>query len=207
MWYPETVTAAAASEPVTAAQVKQQCGIASSDTSYDDMITRMIASGRGFVEKYCAIRIVTQTVTIKCDGFADFARLPVTPVQSVSSIAYIDANGDSQTLDAAVYESRIDGMQASIVLKYNQTWPVLQTGSRITVTAVVGWASVPQEVVSAILLWIGRFFYYSKPDPMLKRDQVEGMGMQEWDTTGMIDKASETALNSLLENYRCWPLV
>ena len=206
MWYPETVTAAAASEPVTAAQVKQQCGIATSDTSYDDMITRMIASGRGFVEKYCAIRVVTQTVTIKCDEFADFARLPVAPIQSVSSIAYIDADGATQTLSNTVYEVRTDGMVTSIVLKFAQVWPVIQTGSRITVTAVVGWTSVPQEIVSGILLWIGRFFYHSKSDPMLKRDQVEGLGMKEWDTTGMIDKASEKALSDLLENYRCWPL-
>lgn len=207
MWYPETVTVAAESEPVTATQVKQQCGIASSDASYDDMITRMIAAGRGFVEKYCAIRIVTQTVTVKCDDFKDFTRFPVSPVQSMSSIEYVDADGADQTLDTSVYEVRTDGMHTSVVLKYSQVWPVIQVGSRITVTAIVGWEIVPSEIIAGILLWIGRNFFFNRPDPLLKRDQVDNVEYLEWDTTGALDKASEKAMSDILENYRCWPLV
>jgi uncharacterized phiE125 gp8 family phage protein len=207
MWYPEAVTVAAGSEPVTATQVKQQCGIATADTSYDALITRMIASERSFVEKYCGIRIVTQTIVAKCDAFCDFARLPFGPVQSISSVTYVDVDGATQTLATSVYEVRADNLQASMVLKYNQVWPTTQVGSRITVTAVVGYASVPSDIVSAILLRIGRLFFVSKgTDPLLRRDQVEGLGMKEWDTTGSLDAVSSKAVADLLENYRCWPL-
>jgi uncharacterized phiE125 gp8 family phage protein len=207
MWYPESVSVAASSEPVTATQVKQQCGISSGDTTYDALITRMIASERAFVEKYCGIRIVTQTVIAKCDGFCDFGRLPFGPVQSISSVSYVDTDGADQTLATSVYETRADGLQALIVLKYNQSWPAIQPGSRIAVTAVVGWATVPSDLQSAILLRIGRLFFSSKgTDQLLRRDQVEGLGSKEWDTTGARDSALDKAIADLLENYRCWPL-
>jgi len=207
MWYPESVSVAAGSEPVTAAQVKQQCGISTGDTTYDALITRMIASERAYVEKHCGIRIVTQTIIAKCDSFCDFGRLPFGPVQSISSVSYVDVDGANQTLATSVYETRADGLEALIVLKYNQSWPAIQPGSRIAVTAVVGWSSVPSDLQSAILLRIGRLFFSSKgTDQLLRRDQVDGLGSKEWDTTGSMDAVSARAVADLLENYRCWPL-
>jgi uncharacterized phiE125 gp8 family phage protein len=204
MWYPATVTVAPASEPVTAAQVKQQCGIATSDTSYDDMIARMIATERGFVERYCGIKIVTQTVSMKCDSFCDFKRLAVSPIQSVTSVTYVDVDGATQTLDAAVYEARLEGLAPSIVLKYNQVWPTPRVGSRITVVAVAGYATVPSELASAMLLRIGRSFTFGGPSQMVKKRVVEGVGSVETETTGALDASLNNTVEALLENFRSW---
>jgi uncharacterized phiE125 gp8 family phage protein len=206
MWYPATVTVAPASEPVTAAQVKQQCGIATADTSYDDMITRMILAERGFVERYCDIKIVTQTVSMKCDSFSEFKRLPVSPIQSVTSISYVDVDGVTQALDAAVYEARLEGLAPSIVLKYNQVWPTTQVGSRITIIAVAGYATVPSELVSAMLLRIGRLFVFGGPSQMVRKRVVEGVGSVEIEATGALDKSLNDTVASLLENFRSWAL-
>lgn len=152
MWYPATVTVAAASEPVSAVEVKAQTEIDFTDD--DPLITLLIAGARAFAEKYCGSRFVTQTVVVKCDGFCDFERFAEAPVQSVASIFYLDTAGTTQTLAASVYELRADVLDVSIVLKYGQVWPAIQPGSRITVTAIVGYATVPDDVKRALLLYI-----------------------------------------------------
>jgi uncharacterized phiE125 gp8 family phage protein len=206
MWYPVTVTVAAAAEPVTATQVKLQCGIATADSTYDDMITRMIATERGFVERYCGIKIYTQTVSMKCDDFSDFERLPAAPLQSITSVSYVDTDGATQTLATTVYETRIDGLAPSIVLKYNQVWPAVQLGSRVTVVAVAGFTVIPSEITSAMLIRIGREFVMGGPDLYLKKRIVEGVGTTERDTTGTQDAAVMHTVAGLLENFRSWPM-
>lgn len=152
MWYPATITVAAAAEPVSATEVKAQTEIDFTDD--DSLITILIAGARGFAEKYCGSRFASQTVAVKCDCFADMARFPEAPVTSISSISYVDTDGATQTLATSVYELRADGLEVSIALKYNQTWPAIQPGSRITVTAVVGYATAPDDVKRAMLLYI-----------------------------------------------------
>lgn len=204
MWYPSTVTAGPASEPVTLAQAKAQCGI--TDSSHDDQMNTLIAAGRSFVEKFCGIALVTQTVAAKCDYFADFSRLPVAPVQSVTSISYVDLDGADQTLPTSVYDVRSEGLAPSIVTKHGQTWPSVQLGSRITLTAVVGYTAVPKDIVLAILLMIGRQFSISGGDLRTQREIVEGIGQTFWSDGVGISSVMQSAMESLLENYRTWPL-
>lgn len=205
MWYPPTVMAVPTSEPVTLAQANKQC-VGSSLPSDKATLQRLIASGRGFVEKYCGIKIMPQTLTAKCDGFSSFERIPAAPVQSVTSISYVDVYGAAQTLDSSVYEVRADGMDASIVLKFGQAWPVIQKGSRITIVVTAGFPDISTEpdLVSAILLWIGNTFHLSGKDPALRLEHIEGVLRRDWDNTGNMDKVFRQAVADLLENYRCW---
>ncbi|WP_370126079.1 head-tail connector protein [Sinorhizobium fredii] len=139
-------------EPVTATEAKRRLHIDFSDDDAD--IEEMLASARDHVEKYCATRLATQTVVAKCDSFCDMARLPDAPVQSVTSITYIDTDGATQTLATSVYELRADGLDAAVVRKYGQQWPAVQLGSRITLTAVVGYSALPPAIKQAILLFV-----------------------------------------------------
>ena len=84
-------------------------------------------------------------------------------MQSVSSISYVDTDGATQTLAGSVYDARLYGLEPSIVLKYNQTWPTIRMGSLITVTAVVGYgaaSAVPAELLHAIRLVIADMYRY-----------------------------------------------
>jgi uncharacterized phiE125 gp8 family phage protein len=160
MWYPSTVTAPAA-EPVTLDEVKQQCLI---ETTDDDLLLgRLIKAARSHVEKYCNARWAEQTVVCQCDSFTDFTRLSEGPLKSVTSISYVDPSGEAQTLDAAVYDPRKDGLEPSIALKPGQSWPAIQPGSRITVTAVFG-GDVPEEVKHAMLVFIDAA-YHARENP------------------------------------------
>lgn len=204
MWYPATITVAPGTEPVTVAQARQQCVGADTSSGTTDTLNRLIASERGFVEKYCGIKIVTQTLTLKCDSFSNFERVPAAPVQSVTSINYTDVDGASQLLATSVYEVRSGGLDVSIVLQFGQAWPNIQRGSRIIVVVVAGFTEVPDDLVSAMLLRIGNGYYLSKRDPTLRLESIEGVLRRDWDNTGAMDTVFRKAVSDLLENYRCW---
>lgn len=162
MWYPATI-AAPASEPITLVQAKTQCRIETADTSFDTEIGRLITAARSHAELVCGQRFgVRSSVALKCDTFEDFARLPEAPVNSVASVSYVDIDGDAQTLADTVYELRNDGLEVSIVLKYNQSWPAIRPGSRVTVTATIG-AAPSESVVQAMLVWIDDQFHGREP--------------------------------------------
>lgn len=158
MWYPATV-ATPSPEPITATQCKLQLQIDDSDTGWDSLLAIYIPAAREFVENWTAARIASRSgVTLRCDSFDDFARLAEGPVSSVASITYVDVDGATQTLSSSVYEVRADGLETAIVLKPNQGWPATQPGSRITVTATIGFATVPPMALAAMLLLIGQWF-------------------------------------------------
>lgn len=156
MWYPATITSAPTSEPVSLDEVKAQSRIETTDE--DTYLGGLIAAARAHVESMCGIAVITQTRVAKCDSFDDFARMPIAPVASVSSVTYVDTTGSTQTLATSVYEVRTDGLSAAIVLKSGQAWPTIQTGSRITVTAICGTAAAPAEIKHAILMLTAHWF-------------------------------------------------
>jgi uncharacterized phiE125 gp8 family phage protein len=174
MWLPATVSVAPTSEPVTLVEVKRQVRVDFDDD--DDYLTDLIAAARNHAEKYCGAYLATQTVTAKADDWCDFAHLPVGPVQSITSISYIDSAGATQTLATSIYELRGD----AIVLKYGQSWPAIQNGSLIALTAVVGFASVEPAVKHAILLRIADLY-----------ENRESASDADW-----------TSFDSLLSNHR-----
>ncbi|WP_407122759.1 phage head-tail connector protein [Bradyrhizobium sp. STM 3561] len=191
MWYPASVTVAATEAPVTIDEVKLRLRIDAADDETD--VQLMIAGATGYVEKYCNTRLATQTVILKCDRFSDFEFLPEAPVQSVSSVTYIDATGAVQTLSTDVYELRADGLEAAIVLKFAQQWPATQIGSRITVTAVVGYAAAPDAIKNAILLLIGGMYANREPADIAAAARA---------VPGALWIAGWSTVDSLLANYR-----
>jgi len=158
MWYPSVVTVAPDDEPITLEEAKAQTRVDGADD--DASLTAYIAGARAHAEAYCGTPFVSRTISVKCDGFGDFAQFPVVPVSAVSAIGYVDAEGETQILDASVYELRADGLTAAIALAYGATWPAIQSGSRITVTANVGYAAVPDDIKLAILLLVGHWHKY-----------------------------------------------
>lgn len=177
MWYPPKVTVQP-TEPVSREEAKRQCVVLHDGD--DALFDAYIAAARDHVERYCGTPLATQTVEVKCDCFADMDRLPLAPAQSVTSIAYVDTAGLPETLATSVYEHRFDGLDAAIVTKYGERWPAIQPGSRITLTAVVGYETLPPSIKHAMLLWIAEAY-----------ENRENAAAPGW-----------TAFDALLCNYR-----
>jgi uncharacterized phiE125 gp8 family phage protein len=158
-------TVAPASEPLTLVEAKAHLRVDSS--AEDDLITSLIEAARRMAEAYTQRQLVTATYTLTLDDFPDSYGdicLPRTPLGSVSSIAYTDVAGDSQTLATTVYEVIDDDVSASVVLKPGQRWPSVQVDKRhaVVVTFTAGYGSsgsdVPESARAAMLLIVGNLY-------------------------------------------------
>lgn len=159
MWYAPTVATAPATdaEPITVDMVKAQTRIDAADDAA--LVQRLCKAARAHVEKRTGTILPVQTIDAKCDSFCDLEHLDFAPVTSVTSVKYTDTAGAEQTLDAAVYELRqLDSITPAIVLKYGQSWPARRYGSLVTVRAVVGYASLPDDLAHAMLVLISHWY-------------------------------------------------
>lgn len=156
-WLPPVVTVAPASEPLTLAEAKLQCRVDGSDE--DSLLSDLISAARVFTEAYCGTAIGSQTVVLRCSSFCDFIDLPIAPIASITEIKYLDSAGTEQTLSTDVYEGVLIGLEPTIRLKINQSWPSVRDASdAIRVTVVAGYSEVPAAVKHAMLLMIGNWF-------------------------------------------------
>jgi uncharacterized phiE125 gp8 family phage protein len=164
MWGPVVVTVEPTDEPVTLDEAKVQVEYDADDR--DDLIESLIAVARQHVERMTGLRFVTQTVRFKTDDWADLEALPAAPLSAITGITYTDPEGASQTLATSVYEARLDGIDPSIVLKFNQSWPGIRLGSQIVVTATAGYgaaSAVPDPIVHAIKMIVADLFHRREP--------------------------------------------
>jgi uncharacterized phiE125 gp8 family phage protein len=189
-WLETVVTAEPAAEPITLEQAKAQCR--AEGTSADDaLFDSYIKSARIHVEKYCGIRLVTQTIVMRCSSFCDFASLADGPLQSITSISYLDTDGAAQALDAAVYQPVLFGLSPNIRLKPNQSYPTIYSAEdAITVTAQAGYGAagvVPAPIVHAIKLLVGQ--WYDNRSPIALGESVSEI---------------PNSVAALLSNYRRW---
>lgn len=140
------------------------------DTYVQDLIT----AARQWCEDYLQRALATKTIEIVYDSFIDNKlRLPVAPIQSITSIEYIDTDGNTQTLATTVYG--LDIYRNQIYLKYNQQWPDLQpTVNPVTVTAVVGYTDgqspdpypIPEPIRRGMLLIISNLYENRQQDQL-----------------------------------------
>lgn len=157
MWSEALTTVPAGEEPVTLAEARTICRVLG--TEFDTELTARIAEARSFVERWTGLRIVEQTVELKRRTLVDEMPLPVGPVQSVS-IEYIDSAGSTQTLSTDLYElAGADTLSATIWRADDANWPDLkEVQEAVTVTAVVGYVTVPSDLKAAILRLVQKAF-------------------------------------------------
>ena len=161
MWTAPVVTVAASAEPLDTVSAVEH--LRAQGAGADSEIARLVSVARAYVENYTGTRLITQTLALRTDDWADLENLQVAPVQSITSISYVDTDGATLTLAGSVYDARLYGLAPTIVLKFNQVWPTIQMGSLITVTAVVGYgaaADVPSDLIHALKLLLGDFYQF-----------------------------------------------
>ena len=107
--------------------------------------------------------IITASFSMSIDAFPRGAiELTQRPIQSITQISYLDADGASQVLATSVY-----GFSAGkriIYLNNGESWPTtLQQTDAVEVTYDAGYgadaSSTPREIQQAILLLVGFWFF------------------------------------------------
>jgi uncharacterized phiE125 gp8 family phage protein len=124
---------------------------------HDDLIERLIAAATGECQNYQGHKYLTVAVVEYFDAWPAVIRPRWVPLVSVTSIAYIDTNGDAQTLAADQYDVDADGWPGRIAPAYNCSWPDLRgdiNGVTLTYQAGYGPGSddVPQNIRNAVIL-------------------------------------------------------
>jgi uncharacterized phiE125 gp8 family phage protein len=152
------VYTAPATEPVSVTEAKVHARI--SGTASDAEVGVMIKAARQYAEAELRRYIITQTVDAYFDAFPEYFELP--PLQSVTSITYVDTNGDTQTLAADQYRVDSKTQPARITEAYGISWPSTQdVTNAVTVRFVAGYGTadaVPECVKHWILMRVGHYF-------------------------------------------------
>lgn len=159
--YFETAIVPIGEEPVTLTMAKRQVRADLADTTDDEYLLELIQGAREHAEAYTGTRLVPAAVQMTFPTF-DHLDLTQAPVQSITAVQYLDANGALQTLDPSIYEFvniDADTLRPTIRLAYNQAWPPARTAAdAVRVSAVVGYTVVPRPIIRAMLVLIYQWF-------------------------------------------------
>ena len=155
-------------EPVTLAEAKAHLRIDHSDD--EAVIDGFIVAARDMVEAATGRALISQTWRLDlagfpaCDGAID---LPRPPTASVTSIAYTDAAGATQTITPSDYSLSAGAgpraAAAQIVPAYGIYWPATRDqANAVRITFVAGYgatgAAVPAALIAAIKLHLGDLY-------------------------------------------------
>lgn len=157
-----------AGEPVTLVEAKSHLRV--TETVDDTDITSIISRARQWCEDYCNRQFITATWKQTFDGFAEacagrkYFELARPPLQSVTSIKYLDTSGVEQTLATTVYNVITDTEVGIVELAYGQSWPSIrnQIGA-VRVVFVAGYgaaAALPPGGKAAVLLMIENLYRF-----------------------------------------------
>lgn len=119
-------------------------------------------------------------------------RLPYPPLIEVSSISYINEDGDSpmSVVPSTDYIVRVDNMIPEIVLLDSAEWPETAEHPRaVAVTYRAGYTSYPRQLKRLVKLQASHFFYQKEPT---LNDRVQSM----------VSRKVEFARDHLVANLR-----
>lgn len=133
-------------------------------TDEDSYLPSLITAAREYCENWTGRTIGTKTLEGILDDFpdCDYIDLFDSPVQSLTSIKYIDSDGDETTWDSSYYVSNLDVIPEKIYPAYGQTWPSFTpypSGAvRIRYQAGHTSANLPEAIKQSILLVAGDLY-------------------------------------------------
>lgn len=158
-----TRTIAPAAEPLTINEAKAHLRVEAFDD--DPLIGGLVRAARDQAENVTHRALITQTWRLDLDGFPGngLIELPKPPLQSVTQIAYTDADGNPQTLSTSLYDVDTGSEPGRVRLAYGQIWPSTRDiYNAVQVTYVAGYgdagSDVPQPIRQAMQMLVGNWY-------------------------------------------------
>lgn len=142
-------------------------GIPSTNTTADPILTALITVARQQCETFTRRALITQTWDLNLHDFpADDIILPFPPLSSVTSVVYVDTNGDSQTWATSNYTvdapSGPHAQNGRVTRAYGVSYPPSRDViNAVTVEFVAGYGSasdVPQQLKQGMLVAIADWY-------------------------------------------------
>ncbi len=162
------LSAAPSVEPLTTAEAKTH--LREAEDVEDDLIDELIVAARQDVESFTDRALVTQTWKLHLDEFPLSSGkpifVPMPPLQSITSITYVDPAGDTQTWSASLYDvdapSGDLAAHGRILPVFGEIYPsTLQQMNAVEIIFVAGYGlavAVPKGIRAAMKLLIGNWY-------------------------------------------------
>jgi uncharacterized phiE125 gp8 family phage protein len=190
MSYGLTLHTAPTAEPVSLDEAKKQVELPTAVAAHDELLNALITASRQYVERYLNRQLVTATWNLFLDRFPcglDPILIPYAPLQSITSITYLDSTGATQTWLSSEYRVSTSREPGRVMPEYGYCYPVARcTSDAVTVRFVAGYgepSAVPVAIKQAMLLLVSHWF--------------ENRG-----AVGSVGNEIAFSLNALLESYR-----
>tara|TARA_R110001583_G_scaffold64231_9_gene186865 strand:- start:628 stop:1215 length:588 start_codon:yes stop_codon:yes gene_type:complete len=155
------ISVAPVSSPVTVEDARLHLDL--DDNYYDSQLDRLIDVARRRVEQDTRRSLVTQTHVLSMDTFPTngIIELPTAPIQSVTSVTYVDTNDATQTFTEFTLDS--NNTPSRLVLNDGESFPTVRAHyDDVKVTYVSGYgstvASVDPVAKFAILMLVSHLF-------------------------------------------------
>lgn len=157
-----TRTVDPAEYPVTLSEVKRALKLGTTTSDDDLELNDLIPVAVDMVERDAQRALARQTWALYMDEFpCEEIELRMPPVISVTSVTYIDTEGDSQTVSTSNYDTDLKSSPARIFPAEGTYWPSTDcVPNAVTVTFVAGYAaSVPKVAYQAIMLAVKSLYF------------------------------------------------
>ncbi len=151
-----TRTSNPANEPLSTAEAKSHLRVDTSDE--DTYIASLVAAAREEAERVSWRALITQTWRLTLDRFptGDAAIVvPRPPLQSVTSIQYVDENGDTQTVVSSAYDVDTNREPGRIVPAFGESWPsTRREAEAVTIVFVAGYGDDATDIPENTRHWL-----------------------------------------------------
>lgn len=152
-------------EPLTLDEAKDHLKLELDDGTEDALISRLIVAARRRAESFLWRAIMKQTWDYFLDEFPNsegIILVPLPPLQSVTTVKYIDLDGVQQTLAASLWKVDTVSEPARLVPAFNESWPSTREEiNAVEIRFVAGYTDigeVPEEVKSAMKMMAGTWY-------------------------------------------------
>lgn len=141
---------------VTVAEAKKQSRVL--NNAEDDLVELYLGAALAYVEKTTGRAFQPQTWEVVVDAFSSEAlELPVGPVTSVTEVTYVDADGETQTIDPTTFE--VDTASTDGWIVTSGAWPSgMATINAVRAVYLVGGGDMPRDIKQAILLLAAHWY-------------------------------------------------
>jgi len=161
-----------ATEPVTNAEA--DLWMRYTGSLQDNVIDALITAARQSVESWTNRTLITTVYEYYLTDLCALIKIPTSTVQSITSITYIDTNGDTQTLSSTLYGLDNVSVKNSVYLKPGQSYPAVQVqpnAVKITFPAGYGTAAtdVPQCLRAVIKMRVNELFEHREANTTAPR--------------------------------------
>lgn len=155
-----SVVSAPAIEPLTVTAAKDFLRVTHSDD--DDLIRNLIVHARETLEIRTQRSLITRTLKLTLDTFPPTRTiaLPMSPLQSITSVQYIAPGATSlSTFSSDYYTADTVRLPGRLILKSDYSWPTTaDDGNAVEITYVAGHgsavSSLPMNLQQALLLYV-----------------------------------------------------